>query len=99
MFSGPDLAAERRSLAARRDGVADIRAAVQGATPAGGTFARFSPALPTVAGPQDAAEFVAAQADHGADYLKIYLEDHQPQPPRTPRSPRRPRHTPASPAA
>jgi imidazolonepropionase-like amidohydrolase len=35
MFSGPDLAAERRSLAARRDDVADIRTAVQGAAPAG----------------------------------------------------------------
>jgi imidazolonepropionase-like amidohydrolase len=75
MFSGPDLAAQRRSLAASRDDVADIRTAVQGATPAGGTFARINPALPTVAGPQDAAAFVAAQAAHGADYLKIYLED------------------------
>ena len=75
MFSGPDLAAERRSLAARRDDVADIRTAVQGATPSGGTLARFTPGLPTVAGPQDAAAFVSAQAAHGADYLKIYLED------------------------
>jgi imidazolonepropionase-like amidohydrolase len=75
MFSDPGLAAQRRSLAARRDDVADIRSAVQGATPAGGTFARMSPGLPTVAGPQDAAAFVRAQAEHGADYLKIYLED------------------------
>jgi imidazolonepropionase-like amidohydrolase len=75
MFSGPDLAAQRRSLAARRDDVADIRTAVQGATPAGGIFQRLDPDLPTVAGPQDAAAFVSAQAAHGADYLKIYLED------------------------
>jgi|HubBroStandDraft_2_1064218.scaffolds.fasta_scaffold37760_2 imidazolonepropionase-like amidohydrolase len=75
MFSGPDLAAQRRSLAARRDDVADIRTAVQGATPADGTLARLIPGLPTVAGPQDAAAFVAAQVAHGADYLKIYLED------------------------
>jgi imidazolonepropionase-like amidohydrolase len=75
MFSGPDLAAQRRSLAARRDDVADIRTAVQGATPAGATLARLIPTLPTVAGPQDAAAFVAAQVAHGADYLKIYLED------------------------
>jgi hypothetical protein len=32
MFSDPDLAAELRSLAARRDDFADIRTAVQGAT-------------------------------------------------------------------
>jgi imidazolonepropionase-like amidohydrolase len=75
MFSDPDLAARRRSLAASRDDVADIRSAVQGATPAGGTWSRIAPDLPTVAGPQDAAAFVGAQAAHGADYLKIYLED------------------------
>jgi imidazolonepropionase-like amidohydrolase len=75
MFSDPDLAAERRSLAAGRDDVADIRTAVQGATPAGGTLARFTPGLPTVAGPQDAAAFVSAQVARGADYLKVYLED------------------------
>jgi len=75
MFSGPDLAAERRSLAARRDDVADIRTSVQGATPADGTLAPFTPGLPTVTGPQDAAAFVSDQAAHGADYLKIYLED------------------------
>jgi imidazolonepropionase-like amidohydrolase len=75
MFSDPDLAAQRRSLAARRDDVADIRTSVQGATPAGGTFQRLDPGLPAVAGPQDAAAFVCAQAAHGADYLKVYLED------------------------
>jgi imidazolonepropionase-like amidohydrolase len=75
MFSDPDLAAQRRSLAARRDDVADIRTAVQGATAAGGTFSRIAPDLPTVAGPGDAAAFVQAQAEHGADYLKVYLED------------------------
>jgi imidazolonepropionase-like amidohydrolase len=75
MFSGPDLAAERRALAARRDDVADIRTATQGATSAGSTLARLIPGLPAVAGPQDAAAFVAARAAEGADYLKIYLED------------------------
>lgn len=38
MFSDPDLAARRRSLAARRDDVADIRTAVQGATAPGGPW-------------------------------------------------------------
>jgi len=75
MFSGPDIAAQRRSLAVSHDDVADIRTAVQGATPAGGTWSRISPDLPTVAGPRDAAAFVRAQVAHGADYLKIYLED------------------------
>lgn len=75
MFSGPELAAARRSLAARRDDVADIRTATQGATPAGGMLARFTPGLPTVSGPQDAAAFVAARVAQGADYLKVYLED------------------------
>jgi len=75
MFSGPELAAERRSLAARRDDLADIRTAVQGATPVGGTLQRLTPGLPAVAGPQDAEAFVRAQVAAGADYLKIYLED------------------------
>jgi imidazolonepropionase-like amidohydrolase len=75
MFSDPGLAAQRRSLAASRDDVADIRTAVRGATVTGGTFSRISPGLPTVGGPQDAAAFVSAQAAHGADYLKVYLED------------------------
>jgi imidazolonepropionase-like amidohydrolase len=75
MFSGPDLAAERRSLAARRDDVADIRSSLQGATPAGGSLARLIPGLPAVTGPRDAAAFVQARAAEGADYLKVYLED------------------------
>jgi imidazolonepropionase-like amidohydrolase len=75
MFSDPGIAGQRRALAASRDDVADIRTAVQGATVTGGTFSRISPGLPTVGGPQDAAAFVSAQASHGADYLKVYLED------------------------
>jgi imidazolonepropionase-like amidohydrolase len=75
MFSDPDLAAQRRSLAASRDDVADIRTAVQGAIPPGSPLARFTPGLPVVTGPQDAAAFVAARAADGADYLKVYLED------------------------
>jgi imidazolonepropionase-like amidohydrolase len=75
MFSDPGLAGQRRSLAASRDDVADVRTAVQGATVTGGTLSRISPGLPTVGGPQDAAAFVSAQAAHGADYLKVYLED------------------------
>jgi imidazolonepropionase-like amidohydrolase len=75
MFSDPELAAERRSLAACRDDVADIRTAVQGAAPPGDGLHKIMPDLPAVAGPQDAAAFVAAQAAHGADYLKVYLED------------------------
>jgi imidazolonepropionase-like amidohydrolase len=75
MFSGPDLAAQRRSLAARRDDVADIRTAVRGAVAAGAALQRLTPGLPAVAGPRDAEAFVRAQVAAGADYLKIYLED------------------------
>ena len=46
MFSDPGLAAQRRSLAASCDDVADIRTAVQGATVTGGTFSRISPGQP-----------------------------------------------------
>src|ERR1700685_3768934 len=48
MFSGPDLAAQRRSLAGRRDDVAHIRTSVQDATPAGGTLSRLIPGFPAV---------------------------------------------------
>jgi imidazolonepropionase-like amidohydrolase len=75
MFSGPDLAAQRRSLAAQRDDVADIRTAVRGAVAAGATLQRLTPGLPAVAGPRDAEAFVRDQVAAGADYLKIYLED------------------------
>jgi imidazolonepropionase-like amidohydrolase len=75
MFNTPALACEQRSLAARRDDVADIRSAVQGATAVGGPLQRLFPGLPAVAGPGDAAAFVAAQVAEGADYLKVYLED------------------------
>jgi imidazolonepropionase-like amidohydrolase len=75
MFSDPEIAAQRRSLADHRDDVADIRTAVHGATATGGTFSRISRGLPTVGGPQDAEPFVSAQAAHGAAYLKVYLED------------------------
>jgi imidazolonepropionase-like amidohydrolase len=75
MFSDPGLASRLRSLAGSHYDVADIRTAVQGATPTGGMLAKFIPGLPTVSGPRDAAAFVAAQAAHGAAYLKIYLED------------------------
>jgi hypothetical protein len=75
MFSDPHLAARRRSLAARRDDVAGIRTATQGATAPGSQLGRLAPGLSTVAGPDDAAAFVAARAAQGADYLKVYLED------------------------
>jgi imidazolonepropionase-like amidohydrolase len=75
MFSGPGLAARRRALAARRRDVADIRTALQGASAPGGAMQRLAPALPTVAGPRDAAAFVRARVAAGADYLKVYLDD------------------------
>jgi imidazolonepropionase-like amidohydrolase len=75
MFSTPALATEQRSLAARRDDIADIRTAGYGATAAGSPLKRIFPGLPAVAGPGDAAAFVAARVAEGSDYLKVYLED------------------------
>jgi imidazolonepropionase-like amidohydrolase len=75
MFSTPALAAAQRSLAARRDDVADIRTAGYGATAPGSPLQHIFPGLPAVAGPADAAAFVAARAAEGCDYLKVYLED------------------------
>jgi imidazolonepropionase-like amidohydrolase len=75
MFSSPALAAERRSLATRRDDVADIRSAVLAATAPASALRRLFPGLPAVTGPADAAAFVEARVADGADYLKVYLED------------------------
>jgi imidazolonepropionase-like amidohydrolase len=75
MFSGPALADERRSLAACRDDVADIRSAVLGATAPGSQLRQLFPGLPAVTGPADAAAFVRDRLAEGADYLKVYLED------------------------
>jgi imidazolonepropionase-like amidohydrolase len=75
MFGAPALACEQRSLAARRDDVADIRTAGYGATAPGSPLQWVFPGLPAVAGPGDAAAFVAARVAEGSDYLKVYLED------------------------
>jgi imidazolonepropionase-like amidohydrolase len=75
MFSDPAVADERRSLAACRDDVADIRTAGYGATAPGNPLQWLFPGLPAVAGPGDAAAFVATRVAEGADYLKVYLED------------------------
>jgi imidazolonepropionase-like amidohydrolase len=75
MFSDPATAERQRSLAARRDDVADIRSAGYGATAPGCPLQWIFPGLPTVAGPGDAAAFVRARVAEGADYLKVYLED------------------------
>jgi imidazolonepropionase-like amidohydrolase len=75
MFSTPALATEQRSLAARRDDIADIRTAGYGATAPGSPLEWIFPGLPAVAGPGGAAAFVAARVAEGSDYLKVYLED------------------------
>jgi imidazolonepropionase-like amidohydrolase len=75
MFSDPALAAEQRSLAARRDDVADTRSAGYGATAPGCRLQQVFPGLPAVDGPAGAAAFVAGRVAEGADYLKVYLED------------------------
>jgi imidazolonepropionase-like amidohydrolase len=71
----PPVVAARRALAAQRDDVADIRAASYGASAAGGSLSLTGHQIPTLAGPQDAAPFVAARVAEGADYIKLFLED------------------------
>ena len=75
---------QRRRIARRHD-VADLRSAGMGVTPKGGhpsEYLRFSNLpmrlffrFPFVDGPEKAARFVARQAAHGADYIKIFIED------------------------
>jgi imidazolonepropionase-like amidohydrolase len=75
MFADPQTVRARRELAARRDDVADIRAASYGATSAASALRQMFGDLPALSGPQDAATFVADRVAEGADYIKLYLED------------------------
>lgn len=62
-----------REAAATRHDVADFRSAGIMATPPGGHGTQFRPDIPTVAGPEDAEDFVRARVENGADYLKIVI--------------------------
>ncbi len=59
--------------AARRTDVSDFRSSGILATVPGGHGTEYGVRIPTVAGPDGAASFVAARLAEGADYLKIVL--------------------------
>ncbi len=80
LFADPHLAAELRQQAASDAGVADLRSAGTGATAPGGHPTRLVdrgllPPFPTVAGPEEAPDFVAARVAEGSDLLKVVLDD------------------------
>src|SRR5262245_45823059 len=89
MFAMPGNLARQRRLAADRDDVADLRSSDVIATAPGGHPTQLFTNLPpefreqlgdavgefdTVAGPEDAAPFVAARVAAGADYLKVAVD-------------------------
>ncbi|MFD4545080.1 amidohydrolase family protein [Streptomyces sp. NPDC058466] len=80
MGGAPATARRVRAAADERDDLADVRVATTGATAPGGhpgqlvEMGMLEP-FPTVAGPADAAGFVAARVADGADHLKIFIED------------------------
>jgi imidazolonepropionase-like amidohydrolase len=77
LHTSPQNLAELRATAAGRDDVADIRSAGFGATAPGGHPLQMTggDGVPTVTGPQDAADFVAGRVNDGSDYIKIFIED------------------------
>lgn len=89
MFCMPGNLARQRKLAADRDDVADLRSSGVLATAPGGHPTQIFTSLPpelreqlgdaagefdTIAGPRDAAPFVAARVAAGADYLKVVVD-------------------------
>lgn len=62
-----------REAAAHRPDVSDFRSSGILATVPGGHGTEYGIRIPTVAGPDDAASFVADRVADGADYLKIVL--------------------------
>lgn len=73
LFTRPDVAPALRAAARERSDVADLLSAGVLATAPGGHGTESNPDIPTVAGPADAALFVASQVESGADYLKVVL--------------------------
>ncbi|MER6124239.1 SAM-dependent methyltransferase [Streptomyces sp. NPDC001795] len=76
MFSFPaELTAWLCDVAARTDDLADLRSSGTVVCPAGGHPAASMPYLPSLAAPQDAAEYVAAREKEGAHYIKLMFDD------------------------
>ena len=80
LFADPRLVASLRQEASSDPGAADLRSAGIGATAPGGHPTRLVergllPPFPTVAGPEEAEDFVAARVAEGSHLLKVVLED------------------------
>lgn len=72
MFSQADVMAVAKRQAGARPDVADVRSAGVGATAPGGHPAMMYAPFPTLAGPEQAEQFVADRVAEGSDYLKIF---------------------------
>jgi imidazolonepropionase-like amidohydrolase len=72
MFSQVDVMAAARQQGAARSDVADVRSAGIGATAPGGHPSMMYAPFPTLAGPEQAGQFVADRVAEGSDYLKIF---------------------------
>jgi imidazolonepropionase-like amidohydrolase len=72
MFSLADVMAAAKQQAAARPDVADVRSAGVGATAPGGHPSAIYAPFPTLAGPEQAGQFVADRVAEGSDYLKIF---------------------------
>ncbi len=55
--------------------MADLRSAGTGVTAPGGHFTEYGLPIPTINGPDEAQEFVAARIVEGSDYIKIVYDD------------------------
>jgi imidazolonepropionase-like amidohydrolase len=72
MFSQAGVMAAARQQAGARPDVADVRSAGIGATAPGGHPSMMYAPFPTLAGPEQAGQFVADRVAEGSDYLKIF---------------------------
>jgi imidazolonepropionase-like amidohydrolase len=76
MGADPQAANAMKRLASRRADLADLRSAGWCATAPGGHPTQWSDGTyPTIASEDEAANFVAASAADGVDYIKIVIED------------------------
>lgn len=79
MFGDPKAVTELKQQAGQRAEMADLRSAGTGATVTGGHPCQLVaigayPPFPTLAGPEEAEQFVAARCTEGSDYLKVLIE-------------------------
>jgi imidazolonepropionase-like amidohydrolase len=72
MFSPASVMAAAKRQAGARSDVADVRSAGIGATAPGGHPSMMYAPFPTLAGPEQAEQFVADRVAEGSDYLKIF---------------------------